>query len=407
MVITKGRQMSIDHRDLANELDLFHFEEHSPGMVFWHPQGFKLYHTIESFMREIHKKYGYKEIKTPMMLNKSLWEKSGHWDKFGDNIFVVPSEDDSKQIYAIKPMSCPAHIQVYQKGVKSYRSLPDRYFEFGVVHRNEPSGALAGIMRLRQFTQDDSHIFCTEEQILSETKNYIDMLQEVYKAFGFDNVAVKLATRPEQRIGENALWDKAEKALNDACRELGLDHTINPGEGAFYGPKLEFTLKDNLGRDWQCGTIQIDFNMPKRLGAVYIDSEGNKQFPVLIHHAVLGSLERWVGILLENSNGELPIWLAPTQVVVASINSDVNDYAQEIYEFLKFRNLNVELDDRNEKINKKIKDAQKDRVPYMLIVGAKEKENNMVNVRKNDGTQDNMTISQFLEIIQQIIIRRI
>lgn len=392
--------MAVDHRDLANELDLFHFEEESPGMVFWHPEGFKIYRTIESFMREKHKKYGYKEIKTPMMLNKSLWEKSGHWDKFGDSIFVVPSEGEDKQTYAIKPMSCPAHIQVYQKGVKSYRSLPDRYFEFGVVHRNEPSGALLGIMRLRQFTQDDSHIFCMEEQILGETKNYIDMLKEVYKAFGFEDVAVKLATRPEKRIGEDASWDKAEKALENACNELGLDHTINPGEGAFYGPKLEFTLKDNLDREWQCGTIQIDFNMTERLGAVYIDSEGKKQHPVLIHHAVLGSLERWVGVLLENSNGVLPLWLAPTQVVVASIRSEVSDYAQQISNELQAFGLNVELDDRNEKINKKIKDAQKRQVPYMLIVGDREKEAKQVNIRKLDGSQTNGSLDKFLSDIK-------
>lgn len=385
-----------DHREISTALDLFHFEEHSPGMVFWHPQGFKLYHTIEKYMRKIHEKYGYKEIKTPMMLNKTLWEKSGHWDKFDDGIFVVPTEDENKTIYAIKPMNCPGSIQVYQKGVKSYKTLPERLFEFGSVHRNEPSGSLAGIMRLRQFTQDDSHIYCTDDQILSETKNYIDMLHEVYNTFGFDEIVVKLATRCEKRIGDDALWDKAEKALEDACFQNGLKYIVAPGESAFYGPKLEFTLKDNLDRDWQCGTIQIDFNMCKRLGAVYIDEEGKKQHPVLIHHAVLGSMERWVGVLLENSNGELPLWLAPTQMIVANITSEVEDYAREIYDALIMNGFNAELDIRNEKINKKIKDSQKIRVPYMLIVGGREKGNNEVNIRKLDGSQSNGNIDDFI-----------
>jgi len=393
-----------DHREIATALDLFHFEEHSPGMVYWHPEGFKLYRTIEEYMRSMHEKYGYKEIRTPIMVNKSLWKLSGHWDKFQDNIFIAGEigEVISDELiytdgqYVMSPMNCPNHIQVYQKGTKSYKMLPDRLFEFGVVHRNEPSGSLAGIMRLRSFTQDDSHIHCTEDQILSETTNFINMLQEVYSKFGFNDVAVKLATRCEERIGDDASWDKAEKALEDACIHLGLEYTINPGESAFYGPKLEFTLQDSLGRDWQCGTIQIDFNMCERLGATYIDENGDKKHPVLIHHAVLGSLERWVGVLLENSNGELPLWLAPTQVVVASITSDVNDYAEEKMVTLSGIGYRVELDDRNEKIGKKIKDAQKRRIPYMLIVGKKEKENQMVNVRKLNGDQDDMELIDFI-----------
>ena len=382
--------MVVDHRDIANELDLFHFEEESPGMVFWHPQGYKIFKTIEEYMRRKHKQYGYKEIKTPMMLNKSLWEKSGHWDKFGSNIFVVPSEDEDKQTYALKPMSYPAHIQIYRKGVKSYRMLPDRYFEFGIVHRNEPSGSLLGAMRLRQFTQDDSHLFCTEDQILDETKNYIDMLRNVYKDFGFVDVAVKLATRPEKRIGKDELWDKAEQALENACVQLGLDFTINAGEGAFYGPKLEFTLQDNLNRDWQCGTIQIDFNMAERLGAYYVDENGQHQSPVLIHHAVLGSLERWIGILLEHYNGKLPLWLAPTQILVASIVNEVDDHAMKIYHWLRSEGLDVELDLRGEKISKKIKDSQKLNIPYMAIIGKKEKEDNTATGKRADGSQSSI-----------------
>lgn len=395
--------MAVDHRDIANELDLFHFEEESPGMVFWHPQGYKLFKKIEDYMRDQHKKYGYKEVRTPMMLNKTLWEKSGHWDKFGSSIFTVPSVDEDKQTYALKPMSCPAHIQIYRKGVKSYKMLPDRYLEFGVVHRNEPSGALLGAMRLRQFTQDDAHIFCTEEQILSETKNYIDMLQGVYKDFGFEKVAVKLATRPEERIGDDSSWDKAEKALEDACIELGLEYTVNPNEGAFYGPKLEFTLQDNLFRDWQCGTIQVDFNMANRLDAVYVDEDGKEQNPVLIHHAVLGSLERWVGVLLENHQGELPLWLAPTQVVVATIVSEVDDYAEMVYQKLLDEGVEVELDIRNEKLGKKIKDSQKRNVPQMIIIGKQEKANKMINVRLLDGTQDTISVGAFIDDIHQKI----
>lgn len=395
--------MTTNHQEIANELDLFHFEEHSPGMIFWHPQGFKLFKRIEDFMREQHKKYGYKEIRTPMMLNKTLWEQSGHWEKFGDNIFIVPTDNEDKQTYALKPMSCPAHIQIYRKGVKSHKMLPDRYFEFGVVHRNEPSGALLGAMRLRQFTQDDAHTFCTEDQILGETENYINMLRETYEAFGYTDVTVKLATRPEERIGDDSSWDKAEKALEDACVELGLDYIMNPGEGAFYGPKLEFTLKDNLDRDWQCGTIQIDFNMTKRLDAVYIDKNGDKQNPVLIHHAVLGSLERWVAILLEQHNGELPLWLAPTQVVVATIVSAVDFYAGDVYKDLSEAGFEVELDTRNEKLGKKIKDAQKRKIPYMVIIGKNEMNDGVINVRALDGSQGNLGVDVFINDMYQKI----
>jgi threonyl-tRNA synthetase len=398
--------MSLSHQEIATELDLFHFEEHSPGMIFWHPPGYKLFRTIEEFMRKQHVKYGYKEIRTPMMLNKTLWEKTGHWDKFGDSIFIIPTESEDKQTYALKPMSCPGAIQVYQKGVKSHKMLPDRYLEFGVVHRNEPSGSLLGAMRLRQFTQDDAHLFCTEDQILDETENYIKMLQETYAAFGFHDGVVKLATRPEKRIGDDSSWDKAEKALEDACVQLGMEYVVNPGEGAFYGPKLEFTLTDNLDREWQCGTIQIDFNMAKRLGAVYIDENGDRQNPVLIHHAVLGSLERWVGILLENHNGELPLWLAPVQIVVASIVSDVDDYATKIHRRLLEEGYDAELDIRNEKLGKKIKDAQKRKIPYMSIVGKKEEANDEVNVRLLDGTQSNSSIDVLIHDMRSRIIEK-
>ena len=389
--------MVIDHRDIANHLDLFHFEEESPGMIFWHPQGFKIFNKIQDYMRQKHKQYGYKEIKTPIMLNKSLWEKSGHWDKFGDNIFVVPAENQEKQTYALKPMSCPAHIQIYRKGIKSYNMLPDRYFEFGIVHRNEPSGSLLSAMRLRQFTQDDAHLFCTEYGILDEIKNYIKMLREVYKDFGFNEISVKLATRPDQRIGADNLWDKAEAALEKACVDSRLSFTINHGEGAFYGPKLEFTLQDNLHRDWQCGTIQIDFNMAERLGAYYIDEQGQRQSPVLIHHAVLGSLERWIGILLEHYDGHLPLWLAPTQIVVASIVNDVDDHALKIYKWLQSEGLEVEFDDRGEKIGKKIRDAQALNAPYMAIIGKKEKQSDTATGRRSDGSQ-----SPIHEVVQEM-----
>lgn len=388
-----------DHRDIAKDMDLFHFEEHSPGMVFWHPKGFVLFKAIEDYMRTVHKKYGYLEIKTPLMLNRSLWEKSGHWEKFAENMFVIPADNDEKQTYAMKPMSCPAHIEIYRKGLRSYKDLPLRYNEFGMCHRNEPSGALAGIMRLRQFTQDDAHIFCTKDQILNETKNYIKMLREVYSEFNFDDFSIKFATRPENRVGSDEVWDQAEASLEDACKELELKYTINPGEGAFYGPKLEFTLKDLLDREWQCGTIQVDFNLTAkdRLDVSYINEQGEKEHPVLIHHAVLGSLERWVGVLLENQGGQLPSWLSPVQIVVASIVNDVDDYAREIHSILVNNDIRAELDVRPAKIGKKILEHTKAHVPLMVIVGRREEENGEINVRAMDGAQQNTTLDVLLK----------
>jgi len=387
-----------DHRSLARDMNLFHFEEHSPGMVFWHPNGFKLFHAIENYMRYQHIKYGYNEIRTPLMLNKTLWEQSGHWDKFGENIFVVPTEDEDKQTYAIKPMSCPAHIGVYNgSGIKSYKDLPARYNEMGICHRNEPSGALNGCMRLRQFTQDDAHIFCTEEQILGETKNYIEMLRETYSHFGFDKFDIKFATRPNKRIGSDEVWDKSEEALASACKELGIEYEVSPGEGAFYGPKLEFTLQDSLGRDWQCGTIQVDFNLTGRLDAAYTDATGAKKEPVLIHHAVLGSFERWIGILLEHKNGYLDGDYAPKYCVVTGITNDFDDYVQDI--------VNNDLPDafpdlRYEKIGKKIKQYTKQRVPYLVIVGKKEQEKQTVTVREQaTGNQDSMPRGELLSYL--------
>lgn len=392
-----------DHQSLAQEMDLFHFEEHSPGMVFWHPDGFKLFHTIENYMREIHTKYGYKEIRSPMMLNKTLWEKSGHWDKFSDNIFVVPTEDDNKQTYALKPMSCPAHIEIYNSTPKTYKDLPARYMEFGVVHRNESSGSLNGCMRLRQFTQDDAHIFCSEDQILSETVNYIHMVRETYAMFGFTKFDIKLALRPDQRIGSDEIWDKSEQALRDACAELQIEYTEVPNEGAFYGPKLEVTLQDSLNRDWQCGTIQVDFNLTGRLDAEYINNKDNKVNPVLIHHAVLGSLERWVGIMLENTGGRLPLWLAPTQVTVACITNELDEYASDVCRTLDGLGLRVELDLRSEKINKKIKEANIKKVSYMVIVGKRDLENKEVTIRDmKTGESTSMSRSELTSFYSHI-----
>lgn len=386
----------MDHRELGQAMDLFHMNEDSPAMVFWHPNGYEIYSTIEKYMRTTHKEHGYREIRTPPMLNRNMWEKSGHWDKFHDEMFVVPQTEKNNHDYALKPMSCPAHIDVFKRAARSYKELPERLFEFGIVHRNEASGAITGMMRLRQFTQDDSHIFCTEEQIMDETKNYIEMLRKTYSAFGYNDFTVKLSTRPEQRFGTDETWDKAEASLSDACEKLGIAVEINPGHGAFYGPKLEFTLKDNLKRDWQCGTIQVDFVLAERLGAKYTDQHGQEQYPVILHHAVLGSMERWIGILLEQYDGKLPLWLAPTQVVVATIKDDVSVYAEMIAKQLELAGFRVSRDFRSEKINKKIKDSRKRKEPNMIIIGDKEVQDCTIGVRKYNGTQSTMTIMDFL-----------
>ncbi|HEB78825.1 MAG TPA: threonine--tRNA ligase [Methylothermaceae bacterium] len=371
-----------DHRRLGKQLDLFHIQEEAPGMVFWHDKGWRIYQTIEQYIRAKLRQHGYQEVKTPMVVDRSLWEKSGHWDKFGDMIFTTHSENRD---YAIKPMNCPCHVQIYNQGLKSYRDLPLRMAEFGSCHRNEPSGTLHGLMRVRAFVQDDAHIFCTEAQIQDEVSNFIDLLYEVYRDFGFDDVLVKLSTRPEQRVGSDEIWDKAEKALEEALNRKGLDWQLQPGEGAFYGPKIEFALKDCLGRVWQLGTIQVDFSMPGRLGASYVAEDGSRQTPVMLHRAILGSLERFIGILIEHYAGLLPLWLAPVQAVVLNITDNQRDYALEVENFLRSQGFRVESDLRNEKIGYKIREHSMQRVPYLLIVGDKEVAARQVAVRSQKG----------------------
>ncbi len=371
-----------DHRRLGKQLDLFHIQEEAPGMVFWHDKGWRIYQTIEQYIREKLRQNGYQEVRTPMVVDRSLWEKSGHWDKFGDMIFTTHSEHRD---YAIKPMNCPCHVQIYNQGLKSYRDLPLRMAEFGSCHRNEPSGTLHGLMRVRAFTQDDAHIFCTEAQIQDEVSRFIDLLYEVYRDFGFDDVLVKLSTRPEQRVGSDEIWDKAEKALEEALNRKGLDWELQPGEGAFYGPKIEFALKDCLGRVWQLGTIQVDFSMPGRLGASYVAEDGSRRTPVMLHRAILGSLERFIGILIEHYAGLLPLWLAPVQAVVLNITDNQRDYALEVEGFLRSRGFRVESDLRNEKIGYKIREHSMQRVPYLLIVGDKEMAARQVAIRTQQG----------------------
>ncbi len=371
-----------DHRKIGKALDLFHTQEEAPGMVFWHDKGWRIYLEIEEYIRRKLREHGYQEVHTPQVIDRSLWEKSGHWDKFGDMIFTTHSENRD---YAIKPMNCPAHIQIYNQGLRSYRDLPLRLAEFGSCHRNEPSGTLHGLMRVRNFVQDDAHIFCTEEQILPEVLAFIDLLFEVYRDFGFEEVLVKLSTRPEKRVGSDELWDKAEKALEDALNQRGLDWELQPGEGAFYGPKIEFSLKDCLGRVWQLGTIQLDFSMPERLGAHYVAEDNSKKTPVMLHRAILGSLERFIGILIEHYAGALPLWLAPVQAVVMNITDRQAAFAQEAADFLKDRGFRVETDLRNEKIGFKIREHTLQKVPYLLVVGDREVEDRSVAVRTRDG----------------------
>jgi len=371
-----------DHRKLGKAMDLFHTQEEAPGMVFWHDNGWQIYLLIQDYIRDMLRHRGYLEVHTPQVLDRSLWEKSGHWEKFAADMFTTDSEN---RTYAIKPMNCPAHIQIYNHGLKSYRDLPLRLAEFGSCLRNEPSGTLHGLMRVRSFVQDDAHIFCTEEQILGEVSDFIDLLFQVYADFGFEDVSVKLSTRPVQRVGEEELWDKAELALQEALDHKGLAWDLQPGEGAFYGPKIEFNLRDCLGRIWQLGTIQLDFSMPGRLGAHYIDENGNKQVPVMLHRAILGSLERFIGILIEHYAGALPLWLAPVQAVVLNITDRQAGYAREIEESLINQGLRVKTDLRNEKIGYKIREHTIQRVPYLLVVGDREIETGTVAVRTREG----------------------
>ena len=369
-----------DHRKIGRALDLFHMQEEATGSVFWHPRGWLLYRTIEQYMRRRLDAAGYAEVKTPQLIDRSLWEASGHWDKFGENMFTAHSEDD--RTLALKPMNCPGHVQIYRQGVKSYRDLPMRMAEFGSCHRNEPSGALHGIMRVRAFTQDDAHIFCTEDQITSESVAFCSLLQDIYADFGFKEVRVKFSDRPEVRAGEDAVWDKAEAALTDATKAANLETKLNPGEGAFYGPKLEFVLTDAIGRDWQCGTLQVDFVLPERLDAEYVGEDGNRHRPVMLHRAILGSMERWIGILIEQFAGKFPLWLSPVQIVVAPITSHADDYARAVVEAAKDAGLRVELDTRNEKIGYKIREHSTGKIPVIIAVGEREAEAGTVALRR-------------------------
>ena len=386
-----------DHRKLGRELDLFHMDDHAPGLVFWHPKGWTVWQQVEQYMRAVYRDNGYHEVKGPQILDQGLWEKTGHWDKYRENMFTTESE---KRDYALKPMNCPGHILIYKQGIKSYRDLPLRYGEFGQCHRNEPSGSLHGIMRVRGFTQDDGHIFCTEEQILGECVAYTTLLQKVYTDFGFSKILYKVSTRPEKRIGSDAVWDKAEFALMESLRRSGCEFEISPGDGAFYGPKIEYTLKDALGRQWQCGTMQVDFSLPERLGAEFVAESGERHAPVMLHRAIVGSLERFIGILIEEHAGALPVWLAPTQAVVACITDSQADYAREVAKLLQKQGVRVTTDLRNEKINYKIREHSVQKVPFILVVGDKEKANGAVAVRAR-GNQD-LGVMQVADFLSKI-----
>ena len=394
-----------DHRKLGRELDLFHMDEHSPGTVFWHPKGWALWQEVEQYMRRVYRNNGYQEVKGPQILDKSLWEKTGHWDKYRDNMFTTESE---KREYALKPMNCPGHILIYKQGVKSYRDLPLRYGEFGSCHRNEPSGGLHGIMRVRAFTQDDGHIFCTEEQILAECTAYTALVQKVYKDFGFTDIIYKVATRPEQRIGTDESWDKAEHALMESLRASGVEFQISEGEGAFYGPKIEYTLKDALGREWQVGTMQVDPNLPERLDAEYVGEDGARHRPMMLHRATVGSMERFIGLLIEHYAGAMPVWLSPVQVVVTGITDAQADYVHSVAKTLRNQGLRVETDLRNEKITYKIREHSVQKLPYILVVGDKEKEAGAVAVRAR-GNRDLgvMSVEAFAELIAQDIASKV
>jgi threonyl-tRNA synthetase len=384
-----------DHRKLGRELDLFHIDDHAPGMVFWHPKGWAIWQVVEQYMRQVYRDNGYLEVKGPQLLDRTLWEKTGHWDKYRDNMFTTESE---KRDYALKPMNCPGHILIFKQGLKSYRDLPLRYGEFGQCHRNEATGGLHGIMRVRGFTQDDGHIFCTEDQILAECVAYTTLLQKVYADFGFKNIIYKIATRPEQRIGTDDIWDKAEHALIESLRASGCEYELSPGEGAFYGPKVEYTLKDAIGRQWQCGTIQVDFSMPERLDADYVGEDSARHRPVMLHRAIVGSLERFIGILIEETAGALPTWLAPVQIKVLNITDAQADYARNVAKTLQNQGFRVELDLRNEKITYKIREHSMQKVPYLVVIGDKEMASGAVAVRARGGQDLGvMSVDEFLQ----------
>jgi threonyl-tRNA synthetase len=388
-----------DHRKLGRELDLFHLQDNAPGMVFWHPRGFALWQQIEHYMRTVYRDNGYQEIRCPQVLDRSLWERSGHWENYKEAMFITSSENRD---YAVKPMNCPGHVQVYNSALRSYRDLPLRYGEFGACHRNEPSGALHGIMRVRGFVQDDGHIFCTEDQIQSECEGYTSLLRKVYADFGFDEIIYRVATRPAKRVGSDAQWDKAEKALTDTLRASRVVFTIAEGDGAFYGPKIEYSLKDALGRVWQCGTMQVDFNMPERLGAEFVDLDNTRKHPVMLHRAIVGSMERFIGILIENHAGAMPTWLAPVQAMVISITQHQADYAGSLIQCLRKQGFRVESDLRNEKINYKIREHSLQKIPYLLIVGEKEVRANQVSVRARGGIDlGAMSIESFVHQLAQ------
>ena len=378
-----------DHRKLGKEMDLFHFQEEAPGGVFWHPKGWQLFQSLINYMRLRQDRADYVETSTPELLDKSLWETSGHWEKFSENMFTTDPKEE--KVFAIKPMNCPGAVEVYKQGLKSYRDLPLRMAEFGKVHRYEPSGALHGLMRVRAFTQDDAHIFCTEDQITEESKIVCDLILSIYKDFGFNDVRIKFSDRPEKRVGDDRVWDKAEEALKQAMEATGLEYTFNPGEGAFYGPKLEFVLRDAIGRDWQCGTLQVDLNLPGRLGATYVAEDGQKKVPVMLHRALFGSLERFAGILIEHYAGHLPLWLSPSQVVVATITSESDNYAFDVKDQLSKNGLRTEVDIRNEKIGYKIREHSNAKIPIILAVGKKEAEEKTVSVRRL-GSQETLVV---------------
>jgi threonyl-tRNA synthetase len=393
-----------DHRRLGKQLDLYHFQEEAPGMVFWHDNGWRIYTEVENYIREQLRRHDYQEVNTPEVVDIRLWEKSGHADKFGDDMFITESEN---RTYAIKPMNCPCHVQIYNSGLHSYRDLPIRMAEFGSCHRNEPSGALHGLMRVRSFTQDDAHIFCTPEQVQSESAAFIELLYDIYADFGFNEILVKLSTRPENRIGADELWDQSEAMLAASLDEAGLAWEENPGEGAFYGPKIEFSLKDSIGRVWQCGTLQVDFNMPGRLGATYVDEDSARQTPVMLHRAILGSLERFIGILIENYGGAFPPWLAPVQAVVLNISEKQDEYCADVTEALANQGFRVASDLRNEKIGFKIRQHTLAKVPYLLVVGDREVENGSVAVRTRSGEDlGSMQLSEFAELLADAVGRR-
>jgi threonyl-tRNA synthetase len=393
-----------DHRKLGRELDLFHIDDHAPGMVFWHPKGWAIWQAVEQYMRQVYRDNGYMEVKGPQLLDKTLWERTGHWDKYRDNMFTTESE---KRDYALKPMNCPGHILIFKQGLKSYRDLPLRYGEFGQCHRNEATGGLHGIMRVRGFTQDDGHIFCTEDQILAECVAYTTLLQKVYADFGFKNIIYKIATRPEQRIGSDEIWDKAEHALIESLRASGCEFELSPGEGAFYGPKVEYTLKDAIGRQWQCGTIQVDFSMPERLDADYVGEDSARHRPVMLHRAIVGSLERFIGILIEETAGALPTWLAPVQVKVLNITDAQAEYASSVAKTLQNQGFRVELDLRNEKITYKIREHSMQKVPYLIVIGDKEMASGAVAVRARGGQDLGvMSVDEFVQKLSTDVSRK-